>query len=228
MDPFRERRLQPEGRLLPGRPSGPVAPGLDPRPAAELLHLERDRRRGHDAALLRQQPAGLPGRVRGVRRRGPRCVRHRARVPVRLRRARAVLRVGRGDAAGPDRAHGPKGAGVLRRLRGARAAGADDQGHPRRRLPAAGERDPPASRHGGPDLGLVLAALPAGAGMHVLRLLRAGLPLTARRAAQPRRQALDRQQLRADGRDRERVVLGRSRRDAGDRRVRHAGPHRGA
>src|SRR6266536_2700533 len=106
------------------------------------------RRRRLDRPLLRQLPARDAGRLPGLRGRGRGRLRH-APLPLRVRRARPLLRVGRAHAARPDRADGDEGGAVPARRDRDGAAGAEGEGRLAGLVPAAGERDPAAARDGG-------------------------------------------------------------------------------
>jgi hypothetical protein len=223
----RERSLQPDHGLVQVRPERPLEARVAARAGAELGPSPGSRRRGHDAALSGEQPARDARRLPRLRPGGPRCLRRRPSLPVQLSRARPVLRVGRAHAARADGGHGDQGARVSAGGTADRAAVPALEGHDARRLPAAGERDPAARWDGGPHERRRHAALSAGQGVHVLRALHHGLLHAARFAAQPAREALDRQLLCADGADRRRLAARGEGGDADRRRLRHRDPDRG-
>ena len=146
VDPLRERRQQPGQGLLAlraGRPRGRRGSRELPQNSCiwQVAGVG-----GTRCTTSANSPRAMPGAFRGYA--GPTATpTTRAPVPLRLPRARALLRVGRGDAARADGRDGHEGGGLPpRRARAWACRRRRPKDITARLVPPAGERHPPAAR----------------------------------------------------------------------------------
>src|SRR3954454_19084496 len=107
--------------------------------------------------------------------------------------------MGGAHLAGGDGGDGDEGRAISHGRGQTWAATPDVQGHQRRFISPAEERDPPAAGHGRADERSETARVPGSEGLHLLRALPAGLHRALEVATQPAREAVYAHQLRADG-----------------------------